>query len=46
MNKLMINGLAVLAGVLLATGTAFGVVSSQANSGEKLVTTTVSYGNN
>lgn len=46
MNKVTTNALALVAGFLLAAGTAYGVVASQQSAGEKAVTTQVSYGNN
>ena len=46
MKKLTTDTLALLAAFFLAAGTAYGVVASQQNAGEKPVTAQVSYGNN
>lgn len=46
MNSLTTNVVALLAGFLLAAGTAYGVVASQQSSGTEAASTPVSYGNN
>lgn len=46
MNTFSTNVVALLAGFLLAAGTAYGVVAAQQGNGQQAVSTPVSYGNN